>query len=154
MPTALNEVKQRRRIRMLAEQLERDCLKLVAGLMLDVATITRREMEFDDYNETAIAVVVAWGEAQDQPLDISQVSNILNLPRTTVKRTLERLVARGVFSVTEDSGRKMHIRDHARFTEHFAPIVRRLVKDHARRIASVARRLSKLDGLASGTRNS
>jgi predicted transcriptional regulator len=119
---------------------------IIAQLMVESAIRARRFARTVDYNELLVVMVLLWGRSTAKPFDISSVANVLDLPRTTVKRTLDRLVKQGEFGIAVDGRRKVYFR-----TEESLRGVRGVefdlcVIEHVRHIRRASALLSKMEG--------
>lgn len=124
-----------------------------------VAAITQMVVEFNirvrdwtkavDYNEVMVILGLSWGRASGKPLDATSLANILNMPRTTVKRILERLVATGEFDFEYQGRRKVFYRSAKSLKGLRGAEYELLFIEADRRIKRLGTLLSKMDGKAS-----
>ena len=85
-------------------------IHVLTKLMVEMFVRGREWTGTDDYNELMVTMVIAWGRASGNLFDTSSIAQVLGLPRTTVKRILDRLVKSGEFASRLEGRRRVHFR--------------------------------------------
>ncbi|WP_188825052.1 winged helix-turn-helix domain-containing protein [Brucella endophytica] len=93
--------------------------------------------------ETLVQLAIQLGEYEDKPVNASEISHIIKIPRTSVIRHVDALVAQGRVRVEKD-GRRMIIRP----PEIDFPETKLFYREAERTVARVCSELSKMDTLA------
>lgn len=119
---------------------------VVAKTLVEAAITARKWNRAGDFNELMVMIVLNWGRAAGKPFDISSVANVLDLPRTTVKRTLEKLLQTGEFGFAMDGRRKVYFRLESSMKGLRGAEYDLIVIEQIRRLQRAATILSKLDG--------
>ena len=121
-------------------------IAVISQLAVDALTDMRKFGTTDDFNEVLVKLVAAWGRASGRLIDISSISQILNLPRTTTKRILDRLVARGEFEMKVHGKRHFYYRSESSLSGAQGVKYEELFQTVANRVQKAGELLSNMEG--------